>query len=1674
MNHTATLDLDQLRLRASLLSHYELSWIGTGTEGEALLAESTRVLVGGVRHWMLDDSVRRSVTSRATFDELRAAWSRLAYRPSDARQRAIDRVVGARAAVRPEELGTTDLRAMAWLSRWLGDHVPIGAEVHRALAHAELLEPLRALGDEHFVGREEMLSLLWAHFLRPGPPLLLHGVGGIGKSALLARHVLRIGSDGLVCYLNFDQSELDPRYPASVVAAMAHQLAAQTGENRFDRLLTGARDLLRGGDKLHETSIRSLHQGRSHDHLLRLLESGLSGERVLLVLDTFEEVQRRDREVQRSFATFLTEVAEALPRLSIVLGGRSPAPDLSLRAVQVPLLDPDEAIALLRSLLPFDLAADEAARVVDAVRPSPLCVRLAAGILRKHPADDPFREVAVRLGAIEGELYHRLLGYIDNPKVRRLAHPGLTLRRVTPDLIRTVLSVPCRVAVPDRATAQLLFDELAREAMLVDRAPGGLVHRKDVRQMMLPRLSADDPRTVADIHRRAITYYRARGGDADRTEELYHRLMLGQERTRLEQRWADAALPGLLPSFDEFPPTSKAYLATKAPGLGLSEEDLGAAEAVDRREQVLRRARHLVRDRKLDEALRLVETHRFRYGDRSFEIIDLLVQVLEHLHRYDEALAEVWDARDHSSDSGTPLEFYALTFHVIRLAELTNDLEESRDEALAALRTVDTAPDTTDFRLIRLRLVVQCLRLVRRGLDTDPFTAEGLADEAVGLYRRLSPRMIRRVPGLLRDLAGEVGERDPGLLRTAIRSIGLDPRDMPDILAAFDGEQPSSLFPSPQDDTDRYSFADRLADLADERLLSTRVAEVVAETYRQGTDDAVFGEVDSELALSHRPEPAFDAVLPADRPDVLTKAREAGAQGRHVHALRLLKRAAHSAATDTDSRALITMALAAAQAEVGDIAAAVEFASRANELAAGGPNAALVEAQYAMVLHRVDRSAAALDHYDNALSLMRRSVAITDTAVASTTLDRGLARLAVGDVEGAVTDFTVVAGVPGRPELRARALANLGNAARLGGDLPAALAWHERAERVLRDARIAVFPDSRLDFAEALLDAGLADEAAMRLRDVLMHLRMAKLGIDVAVAEQRLAVAELLLGDYAQAGVHAAAARRRFTRRGAQHWATLARLTELRIHLARDRSTAAIQHRAVELADELASQGLPDEAGVARLLAARVAIRRRALAEAEELIRAVPPPGWQAPVDCRVLWRLCRAELAVASGKRARALNEVRHGYAEVSGRPERLGTLDLPTGTVVHWPELAQLGVDITAEHTDTALFDSLERAKSPIHHHGPAPTSEEVVRARTLSRLRQQRRFEGRRVEGLGVRGNRVPRDAWTRHARPAPLSAVTGRLGDRALVGYGVTRDSLVAIVAVGALVRSVRLGSAERAAENARMLTADLNALAPDHLPPALISVLSASARKRADQLDTQLIRPLADLIGERELVVVPTGALHAVPWGVLPTLHGRPVVVAPSATAWLAADRAESSPAGPTVLLRGPGMPAYAGEIDHLRGYYRTATSVTGDRATVAAALDAFDGAGIVHVAARGVHEPTSPLFSHLELVDGPLFAHQLTGLTTPPRHVVLAAYAPDLGRIHRGDDPLGFAGALLAGGTRTVVAPLCGVGDQVCAATMADYHRNLAAGARPVEALADAVAVAPLRRPFVCLGSGQS
>ncbi|MBE1496236.1 tetratricopeptide (TPR) repeat protein [Amycolatopsis lexingtonensis] len=671
---------------------------------------------------------------------------------------------------------------------------------------------------------------------------------------------------------------------------------------------------------------------------------------------------------------------------------------------------------------------------------------------------------------------------------------------------------------------------------------------------------------------------------------------------------------------------------------------------------------------------------------------------------------------------------------------------------------------------------------------------------------------------------------------------------------------------------------------------------------------------------------------------------------------------------------------------------------------------------------------------------------------------------------------------------------NLGLFARHVGDVPGALQHFERASRALASSEPSYLRRIWLDQAEALLLAGLSNEAANSLDEVIAAAEHAVDDADLAEAELLRAVAALLDGNGRVAHEFAHAAERRFSTNGDIGWSAVAALTRLRADvkfgLANGAVTGWLAECAVRLADRLHNLRLVDESAAARLLAVRVLLRLGRVGEAEAEMDRVPKPRYMTPTDHQVLRWLCRAEIAVAMGNRRRALSCVRNGLIELDHRNDRPAGPDLAGGTAMHARELGQLGIqmmlsDRPADQDPQRLFAWVELARATAYRYespidDPA-LAERVDAFRQLTRSLQLAQLRGEPAAELVSRHNtlqheisRLGRQANTRGGsrRRASFFQLTDQLGDRAFVNFLAIGETQLAVVIVGRNAHVVQIGSRRRAEELAWELYADIDAYAPDDLPQPIAEVVIASARRRAGCLDDLLLAPLAKLLSDRELVIVPSGPLHSVSWGSLPSLQSRPYVVTPSATAWLAAELPpKRDRVGETVLIRGPGVETDGSEFEGLLRLYPHAVSLSGRDATVAAVLECLDGAGMAHLAVQGQHEPENALFSRLELADGPLFAHDVLRLGVPPAQVVLAASELALTHVRPGDEPLGFAGALLASGVSTVVAAVTRVGRNAATQAMTEFHRRVAAGSRPASALALVTAQDPYRRPFVCVGS---
>ena len=67
---------------------------------------------------------------------------------------------------------------------------------------------------------------------------------------------------------------------------------------------------------------------------------------------------------------------------------------------------------------------------------------------------------------------------------------------------------------------------------------------------------------------------------------------------------------------------------------------------------------------------------------------------------------------------------------------------------------------------------------------------------------------------------------------------------------------------------------------------------------------------------------------------------------------------------------------------------------------------------------------------------------------------------------------------------------------------------------------------------------------------------------------------------------------------------------------------------------------------------------------------------------------------------------------------------------------------------------------------------------------------------------------------------------------------------------------------------------------------------------------------------------------------------------------------------------------------------------------------------------------------------------------------------------------MGVASALLAQGSKTLIASVAPIGDEHTRSLMSRLHMELGRGSRPAHALAAAQAAHPEAPAFICLGSG--
>jgi hypothetical protein len=506
-----------------------------------------------------------------------------------------------------DSFDTSQLAQLFQVSKWLKG-TPCSlideTEIIYRLQQLELLEPFVKL-TRNFKGRSKELNDLsdyvdWLpktsftgttkQFIfnviswNEKPPLMITGLGGIGKSTLLAKFIVdqlkgKNARKLPFIYLDFDRPGLSIANPMMLIVSALKQLELQFPDLRNDFISIQRLIKEKYQNNFSSNSSRSSDRDETFDFYRQNPRYSEMISRlnvpILVVLDSFEEVEYRAKEYEiDTLFDLLRQISELLPRLRVVFAGRSELSQNVFRAQLLPLGNFDNlaADAYLESLGVDNAKLREFIR--NKLSGNPLTLQLAADLVKNGGYNQKdFDEikttaffVALDEKRIQEQLVKRNLDHIHDPLVRKIAVPGILIRKITPDVIQGVLAEPCGLGSITIQEATDIFKNLKRETFLFTQLGDNISFRQDLR-LALHDLIINDPKYRAkDIHNLAVQFYENKTEPEDQAEYIYHRLKRGDDPKFLDQYYDPSVSLYLESSLLEFPANAQMRLSRRTGG----------------------------------------------------------------------------------------------------------------------------------------------------------------------------------------------------------------------------------------------------------------------------------------------------------------------------------------------------------------------------------------------------------------------------------------------------------------------------------------------------------------------------------------------------------------------------------------------------------------------------------------------------------------------------------------------------------------------------------------------------------------------------------------------------------------------------------------------------------------------------------------------------------------------------------------------------------------------------------------------------------------------------------------------------------------------------------------------------------------------------------------------------
>jgi len=506
-----------------LLQRAALQWYLNPEE----LSEMERTIlkpyvIDSAKRWAVKmDERRRIINEAGSIEDLRKIRQQIPRDEGHVGERVIDRILEGPPYnihdIAEEELPFW-LQAVKWFELLIPE-IPSSAFISHVLEQKRMRSRLHLLAGADFKGRIKELKFIADWYKREKQaPLLVTGLGGIGKSSLISKFLLDQSPNTVFFWLDFDRADLSPDDAESILSVIQDQAYLQIKD--FQRYEWNGDDWRVKAQQLGELINRYFENCNPP----------------LLILDGFEVAQyvKKYNEIWEVLGNLLDE----MPELKIIVSGRAPVKSLRIAnknpvSLSLEGIDRVSAVSLLKSAGITN--AEIVNKVFNISKGMPLALHLAKKFIKE--GGDVFslpQKLPVLM--VEGYLYQRILDRIIDPSLQSIARSILVVRKVSVAILSALFVDKMPAGLPVGET----FEKLMKEMSLVNEMDPGatlsvmcdngvLYLRPEVRSATLKLLEIEDHDHVSRIHKKAIKWYKKQdiNEPGNRAELIYHYLQVG-------------------------------------------------------------------------------------------------------------------------------------------------------------------------------------------------------------------------------------------------------------------------------------------------------------------------------------------------------------------------------------------------------------------------------------------------------------------------------------------------------------------------------------------------------------------------------------------------------------------------------------------------------------------------------------------------------------------------------------------------------------------------------------------------------------------------------------------------------------------------------------------------------------------------------------------------------------------------------------------------------------------------------------------------------------------------------------------------------------------------------------------------------------------------------------------